>query len=78
MNLLGQGRRNEAGQILRCLLERDPGYTGSYYQLGKILESEGALGEAAQVYETGMRQARILGDERTLLELREAREGMDY
>ncbi len=56
------------------LLEKDPGYVGSYYHLGKLLERQSLPEEAAAVYERGMAEARTAGDRHALGELRSAYE----
>ncbi|HMP88159.1 MAG TPA: hypothetical protein PKE63_12840, partial [Lacibacter sp.] len=49
-----------------------PGYVGSYYHLGKLLERAGEAEEAVRCYERGMEQARLKGEQHALNELRAA------
>jgi Tfp pilus assembly protein PilF len=54
------------------LLNREPGYVGSYYHLAKLLERNGKEAEAVKVYEKGMEEAKKAGDNHALGELRGA------
>ena len=67
---------NDAGarQIFETILQRDPGYTGSYYHLGKLLERTGEKKLAIDWYEKGMAAAKAAGDNHALGELRVAHE----
>jgi len=67
---------NDAGarQIFETILQRDPGYTGSYYHLGKLLERIGEKKLAIDWYEKGMAAAKAAGDNHALGELRAAHE----
>lgn len=56
------------------ILEHDPGYTGSYYHLGRLLERNGATALAIDWYERGMAAAKKAGETRTYNELRAALE----
>lgn len=51
-----------AKELLESILEEDPGYIGSYYHLGKLLERMGNEEGAKKVYETGMEFASLQGD----------------
>jgi Tfp pilus assembly protein PilF len=68
------GADNEARKLFERLLEKTPGYVGSYYHLAKLLERAGEEGAAITVYETGMTQARNAGDNHAFSELRSAYE----
>jgi len=52
------------------LLEREPGYVGSYYHLGKLLERVGEIEQAVKIYKKGMEEAKKVGDEKNYGELR--------
>ena len=67
---------NDAGarQVFETILLRDPGYTGSYYHLGKLLERTGEKKLASDWYEKGMAAAKAAGDHHALNELRAAHE----
>ncbi|MBK7099898.1 MAG: hypothetical protein IPH58_18320 [Sphingobacteriales bacterium] len=51
-----------AHQVFRDLLNANPDYVGSYYQLGKLYERMGERQEAMDVYEFGMDKAKEHGD----------------
>jgi len=74
MELMGLGRDEEAQQVLVVLLERDPAYVGSYYQLAKLLERTGEKDAAKIWYEKGLAAAQAAGDRHALNELRMAYE----
>jgi Tfp pilus assembly protein PilF len=67
-----------ARTIFEDLLARDPGYVGSYYQLGKILESSGETNAAISWYQKGMEAARKAADQHALNELQAAYEDLIY
>jgi Tfp pilus assembly protein PilF len=58
------------------VLERDPAYTGSYYQLAGLLQRTGETALAIQWYEKGMAAAKAAGEHRTYQELRVAYEDL--
>lgn len=71
---------NEAGarQLFEEILTLDPGYTGSYYHLGKLLERTGERLLAIEWYEKGMAAAKAVGDRHAYGELQGAyEEAMD-
>jgi Tfp pilus assembly protein PilF len=68
------GDTGAARRVFEELLKKDPGYVGSYYQLGQLLEQTGLPDEAQEVYERGMEAAKAAGDRRALGELRAAYE----
>jgi Tfp pilus assembly protein PilF len=70
------GDTGMARSVFEELLEREPGYVGSYYHLAKLLESIGKNEEAIQCYEKGMSAAKIAGDQHTYNELRAAFENL--
>lgn len=59
-----------ARNLFEGLLKKDPGYVGSYYHLGQLLERVGDREEALSVYEKGMKQAMAAKDNHALNELR--------
>jgi FimV-like protein len=61
-----------ARRLFEEILEHDPGYTGTYYHLGRLLERSGETGLAIQWYERGMVAAQKAGEKRTFNELRAA------
>ena len=69
---------NEAGarQIFETILLRDPGYIGSYYHLGKLLERTGETEAAIGWYEKGMVAAKAAGDNHAYNELKSVYEDL--
>ena len=72
------GNDAEARLHFETLLNREPGYIGSYYHLAKLLERIGETGEAIKVYERGMEEAKKSGDNHSLSELRSAFEELTF
>jgi Tfp pilus assembly protein PilF len=72
MEYLALGEEGMARGLLEEVLERDADATGSYYQLGKLLERAGETALALQWYERGMEAARRTGEKRAYNELRTA------
>lgn len=68
----------EARRLFENILNCDPGYIGSYYHLGRLLERNGNAAEAISVYEKGMEEARKAGDGHTYGELKAAWEELDH
>lgn len=58
------------------ILERDPGYVGSYYHLAQLLQRTGEPALAIQWYEKGMAAAKAAGERRTYSELLTAYEDL--
>lgn len=69
---------DEAKKLFEAILERDPGYVGSYYHLAKLLERNGNTDAAIKIYERGMEEAKNAGDSKALGELRGAYEELTY
>ena len=72
------GREDEAYHLFTTLLERSPGYVGSYYHIGKLLERKGDDVTAIQWYEKGMAAAKAAGDSHAFNELKAAYEDLIY
>lgn len=68
------GDDNDARVLFELILQREPGYVGSYYHLGKLLERAGDYEFAILTYEKGMLEAKKAGDNHSLNELRGALE----
>ncbi|HRP56001.1 tetratricopeptide repeat protein [Agriterribacter sp.] len=68
----------EARKLLESVLENDPAYVGSYYQLAKLLERAGDAEAALKWYERGMTTALQSGNQRTFNELRAAYEELKF
>ncbi|WP_343704776.1 tetratricopeptide repeat protein [Chitinophaga sp.] len=62
--------------IFEALLEKEPGYVGSYYHLGRLLERTGERDAAIAVYEKGMSVAREARDMHAYNELQAAHEDL--
>ncbi len=58
--------------LFETILQREPGYTGSYYHLARLLERTGETEQAIAVYERGMSACKQAGDNHALNELRMA------
>ena len=66
------GEEGEARKLFEEILMREPGYIGSYYHLGKLLERNGETAEAVKVYGKGMAESKKAGDNHSYNELRAA------
>lgn len=63
---------NEARTMFEAILQKEPGYVGSYYHLGKLLERAGDYENAVNIYTKGMEQAKVVKDNHSLNELQGA------
>ena len=72
------GDDEKARSLFEALLNREPGYIGSYYHLAKLLERNDKTEEAIKVYEKGMEEAKKAGDNHALGELRGAYEELTF
>lgn len=72
------GDDEKARGLFEELLNREPGYIGSYYHLAKLLERNDKAEEAIKVYERGMEEAKKAGDNHALGELRGAYEELTF
>lgn len=66
------GNDTEARKLFTELLQREPGYIGSYYYLAKLLERSGETDKAIEAYDKGMQEARKAGDNHSFNELQAA------
>lgn len=66
-----------ARNLFETILKREPGYTGSYYHLGKLLERAGDNDAAIEVYKKGMDETKKVADNHALGELRGALEELE-
>jgi FimV-like protein len=66
------GDEAAARKLFEEILAHDPGYTGSYYHLGRLLERAGEPALAIGWYERGMVAAKQAGEGRAYNELRAA------
>lgn len=72
------GNDEAARSLFEEILNREPGYIGSYYHLAKLLERNDRAEEAIGVYEKGMEEAKKAGDNHSYGELRGAWEELTY
>lgn len=71
------GNEEAAEKLFEELLQRDPGYVGSYYHLGKLLERTGNYAKAVAVYQSGMMEAKKVNDNHSYNELQTALEDLE-
>ncbi|MEI3801141.1 MULTISPECIES: tetratricopeptide repeat protein [unclassified Chitinophaga] len=67
-----------ARQLFEELLAHEPGYVGSYYHLGKLLERAGDNAAAISTYEKGMVMAKAGNERHAYNELQSAYEDLVY
>ena len=72
------GNDAEARKLFENILQREPGYVGSYYHLAKLLERQGDEDAAISVYKKGMDAAQLAGDQHAFNELRSALEELTF
>jgi Tfp pilus assembly protein PilF len=72
------GDDNKARKLFETILEKDPGYVGTYYHLAKLLEKNGDTDAAVRVYEKGMEESKKAGDNKAYGELKGAYEELIY
>lgn len=72
------GNDAEARVLFESILEREPGYVGSYFHLAKLLERRGEPDKAVRVYEKGMEEAKKAGENHAYGELKSAYEELMY
>jgi Tfp pilus assembly protein PilF len=77
LEYIKSGNDEEAKRLFDEILKREPGYIGSYYHLGKLLERMGDAAEALKVYERGMKEAKVAGDHHSYNELQAAYEDLE-
>jgi tetratricopeptide (TPR) repeat protein len=65
-------KKDKAIAVFRKIIENDPGYLPTYYQLGKLLEEQNKTSEAVEYYKQGRELAKKKNDVKTLGELSEA------
>ena len=72
------GNDEQAKGLFEEILNREPGYIGSYYHLAKLLERINNTDEAIKVYEKGMEEAKKAGDNHAFGELRGGYEELTF
>lgn len=71
------GDDEKARGLFESILDREPGYVGSYYHLGKLVERLGDPVAAARVYRKGMTIAKAIPDQHSYNELQGALEELE-
>ena len=71
------GEDAKARELFDEILLREPGYVGSYYHLGKLLERAGEWDKATTIYRRGMEEAKKAGEDRSYNEMRGALEEIE-
>jgi len=71
------GDDESAKNLFESILQREPGYTGSYYHLGKLLERTNKIEEAIKNYEKGMEECKKINDKHSYNELQGALEELE-
>jgi Tfp pilus assembly protein PilF len=72
------GDDSTAQKLFEEILQREPGYIGSYYHLAKLFERNGDTATAVKWYEQGMEQAKKAGENHAYNELRSAYEELTF
>ncbi len=72
------GDDSVARKLFMEIVEKEPGYVGSYYHLAKLLERNDEPDAAIKVYEKGMEEAKRSGDHHAFGELRGAYEELTF
>jgi Tfp pilus assembly protein PilF len=78
LEYIKQQNDKEARVLFESVLKDSPGYVGSYYHLGKLLEREGDTAKAIEWYEKGMTEAKKANDQHAYNELQAAYEDLAY
>jgi tetratricopeptide (TPR) repeat protein len=72
------GNDEDARILFESILNDCPGYVGSYYHLGKLLERNGEKDLAIECYEKGMKEAKAANDQHAYNELQAVYEDLVY
>lgn len=68
----------KARELFEQIVEADPAYVGTYYHLGKLYEQMNATDRARETYQKGIREAQTAGDPKSLAELQEALQVLEW
>jgi tetratricopeptide (TPR) repeat protein len=71
------GNDEKARAIFEDILQQNPGYVGSYYHLGKLLERMQQTQEAIAIYKKGMAATKAVNDRHAYSELQGALEELE-
>jgi Tfp pilus assembly protein PilF len=72
------GDDEHARDLFEEIINREPGYIGSYYHLAKLQERLGETDKAVQMYKQGMEEAKKAGDNHAYGELKGAYEELTF
>jgi Tfp pilus assembly protein PilF len=72
------GDQAKARELFESIIEREPGYIGTYYHLAKLLERLNETDKAIKIYKTGMEEAKKARDNHAYSELRSAYEELTF
>ncbi|MEP6699771.1 MAG: tetratricopeptide repeat protein [Bacteroidota bacterium] len=78
LEYIKMGNDEEARSLFEEILNREPGYIGSYYHLAMLLERNNNMEEAIRVYEKGMEEAKKKGEHHAFGELKGAYEELTF
>ena len=77
LELVKMGNDEEGKLLFENILLNKPAYVGSYYHLGKLLERINENQAAITVYQTGMKEAKLVNDNHSYNELQAALEDLE-
>ena len=77
LELVKMGNDEEGKLLFENILLNEPAYVGSYYHLGKLLERINENQAAITVYQTGMKEAKLVKDNHSYNELQAALEDLE-
>lgn len=77
LEYIKEGQDSEARKLFEEILERDPAYIGSYYQLASLLERSGEINAALHCYKKGMEYAKYVDNWKAYNELNAAWEELN-
>jgi len=72
------GNDAKARELFESIINREPGYIGTYYHLAKLLERNNETESAIKVYEKGMEEAKRAGENHAYGELKSAYEELIF
>ena len=72
-----KGEEQDAKILFENIINKEPGYVGSYYHLGKLLERINDNAAAVAVYQNGMKEAKLAKDNHSYNELQAALEDLE-
>jgi Tfp pilus assembly protein PilF len=78
LEYIKMGNDEDARVLFEQILNREPGYIGSYYHLAKLLERNNRTEEAIKVYEKGMEEAKKAGENHAYGELKGALDELTF